>query len=494
MLASPLVGRGEGPAEASAAKPYVIPGLELALGTGGCLAIWAGSHARAEPSVELAEAAFLVILVIFFGRFVVRLDRGHLRLTMIATQAAAMILAPPAAGLVGLIAGISWFRQGPPGYRYLGAGATIFWTVTASLLRVRLGSTSWWGAALGLVLVAVWMTLMNWGLTILGLSLLTDEPGTQIARKAFSRAFVAAFLYFSLAAILIANVMDGSPRGYLLAVVVGLLSVTLTETLAERRSRAALEAQVADNQRHVGYSRALEGVVHTLRHQLAISKGYLEDVLEARLSPLSRSRAEAAKSSTDVALVMLDRLSASASPRIQVAPEAVNLQEIAISSAEVVRGMATGQRTRVEIGGQVRPVPVRGDPAMLREVVTELLINGLQAVEHGGLVTVSVGTRRGGWGHLSVSDTGPGISERLRDHLFEPHYTTKAAGTGMGLFTAFGVVREHGGQLIYEGGSEAGAIFTILIPLSPVSAKSSEAVAETGDGLDPARIAEGLPR
>jgi two-component system NtrC family sensor kinase len=338
------------------------------------------------------------------------------------------------------------------------------------------------------------MTLANWSINLVGLSLLTDEPVKQTVRATFSRAFVAAFLYFSLAAILIANVMDGSPRGYLLAAVVGLLSVTLTETLAERRSRAALEAQVADNQRHVGYSRALEGVIHSLRHQLAISKGYLEDVLEARLPTQPRNRAQSAKSSTEVALQMLDRLSASASPRIQVASQPVNLKEIALTSVEVVRGLAMGQRTRVEIGGQVRPVPVSGDPAMLREVVTELLINGLQAVEHGGLVSVSVGTRRGGWGSLSVADTGPGISERQRDRLFEPHYTTKASGTGMGLFTAFGVVREHGGQLIYESGPEAGAIFTILIPLAAASAKSSEAVAEPGDGLNPARIAEGLPR
>ena len=440
------------------------------------------------------DTAFLVLMSLALSLFFVRLDRGYLRLTMIATQSAAMMHTPALAGIVGLAAGLSWLNHGPKGHRYAGVGAAFFWTTGAATLRLMIGTQSVSHSIAGVGVVAVSMTLANWSINLIGLSLLTDEPVRQTVRATFSRAFVAAFLYFSLAAILIANVMDGSPRGYLLAVVIGLLSVTLTETLTERRSRAALEAQVADNQRHVGYSRALEGVVHTLRHQLAISKGYLEDVLEGRLSPPTRNRAQAAKASTDVALAMLERLSASASPRIQVALEAVNLHEIAISSAEVVRGMATGQRTRVEVGGQVRPVPVSGDPAMLREVVIELLINGLQAVEHGGLVTVSVGTRRGGWGRLSVSDTGPGISERVRDHLFEPHYTTKAAGTGMGLFTAFGVVREHGGQLIYEGGPEPGAIFTILIPLSPASAKSPEAVAETGDGLNPARIAESLPR
>jgi signal transduction histidine kinase len=333
------------------------------------------------------------------------------------------------------------------------------------------------------------MTVMNWILTLSALSILTQEPVRHIARLAFSRTFFAAFLYFALAAIVIANLMDGSLRGYLISLLVGVLSVTLTDTVAERRSREALEAQVADSQRHLGYSRALEGVVHSLRHQLAISKGYIEDVLEMRLGAQARGRAIGAKASTDVALQMLERLSASASPRIEIAGEPVNLSEIALAATEMVRGLAASQRTRVEVTGQVRPVLANGDPAMLREVVTELVINALQAVLHGGWVKLTVGMRRGGWASLSVEDSGPGISDQQRDHLFEPHYTTKPGGTGMGLFTAFGVIREHGGQLIYEGGAKPGAVFTLLVPLAALSAKSAEPIAEPGDGLNPFRVA-----
>jgi signal transduction histidine kinase len=333
------------------------------------------------------------------------------------------------------------------------------------------------------------MTFANWLVNLIGLAVLTDEPIQKTVRAIFSRSFLAAFVYFALAATLISSVIDGSLRGYLLALVVALLSVTLTETLAERRSREALEAQVADSQRHLGYSRALEGVVHSLRHQLAISKGYVEDVLEARLGPQVRGRALGAKASTDAALQMLDRLSASASPRVEIDDEPINLGEVAIASAEMVRGLAAGQRTRVEMAAQVRPVLANGDAAMLREVVTELVINALQAVGHGGWVKLTVGTRRGGWASLSVADSGPGISEEQRDRLFEPHYTTKPAGTGMGLFTAFGVIREHGGQLIYEGGAKDGAVFSVLVPLATPSAKGAEAVAEPGDGLNPLRIA-----
>jgi signal transduction histidine kinase len=336
------------------------------------------------------------------------------------------------------------------------------------------------------------MTALNWTFGLLGLSVATGERAVVIARRAFTRPFLAAFVYFALAAIVMANLLDGSIGGYLLTSVVAILSVTLREALSERRSRTALEEHVADSQRYLGYSRALEGVVHSLRHQLAITKGYLEDVMETTLPPGTGSTAERAKMSTDAALTILDRLQASASPRVHFADQPVSLLDVASSGGELMRGLSGAQRTRLELPGQSRPVYVRADPTLLRDVLAALLINALQAVEHGGSVSVSVDTRRGGFGSLTVADSGPGLNEQQRDHLFEPHYTTKQGGTGMGLFTAFGVVREHRGQLIYEGDGKQGAVFTVLIPLAPASAKSAEAVAETRDGLNPSTIAKRL--
>ena len=338
------------------------------------------------------------------------------------------------------------------------------------------------------------MTLANWAVNLVGLSLLTGEPIPRAIRAAFSRAFVAAFVYFSLAAVLIAHMVDGSVGGYLLAGVVAILSVTLTETLDERRRRASLEAQVADSQRHMGYSRAMEGVAHSLRHQLAITKGYLEDVLESAITAQARGRAQAAKSSTDVALQILDRLAAGASPKVEIAREPLELKEIAAAAAELVRGRADAQGTRIEVTAKQRPVRVSADPLLLRDVVTELCINALDATQKAGSLRLTVGKRRGGWGALSVADSGPGVSAAQREHLFEPHFTTKPAGTGMGLFTAFGVVHEHHGKLVYEGGQKRGAVFTILIPTVGASDEAPEPIAVSGDGLNPAVLAERLSR
>src|SRR5213594_2592741 len=91
----------------------------------------------------------------------------------------------------------------------------------------------------------------------------------------------------------------------------------------------------------------------------------------------------------------------------------------------------------------------------MREVMTNLLNNAIDAVTFGGRVEISTGRRNNGWPYVIVADNGPGVSDDNRHHLFEPHFTTKEGGTGLGLFMSYGIVREHHGQLTYEGGSRA---------------------------------------
>jgi signal transduction histidine kinase len=99
----------------------------------------------------------------------------------------------------------------------------------------------------------------------------------------------------------------------------------------------------------------------------------------------------------------------------------------------------------------------------MREVITNLVNNAIDAVDVAGHVELTTGRRGNGWPYFSVSDDGPGISDDNRRRLFEPHFTTKEGGTGLGLFMSYGIVREHQGDVLYEG-SRHGAVFTVVLP------------------------------
>src|SRR5260221_14598438 len=98
------MGGREGARQPYDLRGFLIPSAELVLGFAGCLAMVAGASTLPSPEAHLSETAFLITLVLFLVWFVVRLERGHLRLTMIGTQAAAMILSAPLAGVLRFVA------------------------------------------------------------------------------------------------------------------------------------------------------------------------------------------------------------------------------------------------------------------------------------------------------------------------------------------------------------------------------------------------------
>jgi signal transduction histidine kinase len=94
-----------------------------------------------------------------------------------------------------------------------------------------------------------------------------------------------------------------------------------------------------------------------------------------------------------------------------------------------------------------------------------LIINAIQAVGEQGRVKVSV-ARAGELLSLRVQDSGPGIPAEALGEIFDPYFTTKTEGSGLGLWIAQQIAVAHGGDLRAENASEGGAIFTFTLPLS----------------------------
>jgi signal transduction histidine kinase len=394
----------------------------------------------------------------------VQLERGYLSLSAIGMESALLLLSPlsvMATAIVGSIVGfLAYMRNGSPSVlnnlATTAAAASLTLCVRTGL--EHLGSWSW----LQVAGVVGTYTLMNWTLPALGLHSRTGESVISIWRQNFTFAWVAAFVYFGLAAVLIAQLLDGSVRGYVLALVVGVLALALTDTLAGRRTQSILSAQLTDADRYLVYSRAVEGVVHNLRNHVAVVRSALLEMNSSGLPASQPEAFEAARSAAEDAAGTLRGLTAGTNPRVRYAPKSIQLLRVAMTASTLCQSPARAKSISSKVFGD-SSVTVRGDPLLLREVMSNLLLNAIDAAPEGGTVTVTVGMRPDGWAFLSVADNGPGIRDEDRDRLFEPHFTTKAQGTGMGLFTSYGIVREHRGHLLYEG-SKKGAIFTVLLP------------------------------
>lgn len=154
----------------------------------------------------------------------------------------------------------------------------------------------------------------------------------------------------------------------------------------------------------------------------------------------------------------------------------VSLSEVARRAADLLGSVAKKVGVGIEVDVE-REATVVGDFGQIEQAVTNLVVNGIQAMPKGGTLRLRVGvdddaraanklSRRAAF--ISVADEGVGISETELARIFEPFYTTKPAGsgTGLGLTVACGIAEDHGGWISGKSEPNRGSSFTLYIPVS----------------------------
>ncbi len=110
--------------------------------------------------------------------------------------------------------------------------------------------------------------------------------------------------------------------------------------------------------------------------------------------------------------------------------------------------------------------PIKADRAMIQQALLNLVINAIEAMPHGGKLTVA-SYLEDGHAIMSIADTGTGIPYEIRDKIFDPFFTTKPDGTGLGLSIVYNIIHLHGGDITFESNGD-GTTFTIKIPLNNI--------------------------
>jgi PAS domain S-box-containing protein len=152
------------------------------------------------------------------------------------------------------------------------------------------------------------------------------------------------------------------------------------------------------------------------------------------------------------------------------------------SSVNMVQGYA--RRRGVRLLADLVPLPlVRCRGAKVHQVVVNLLMNGIEACQADG--TVSIRTRpdaESGGVQIEVADTGCGIEPDVRERIFDPFFTTKPVGegTGLGLSISYGIVQEHGGTIDVESTPRKGACFRVRLPREPDRSRTRGAAVALG--------------
>jgi two-component system cell cycle sensor histidine kinase/response regulator CckA len=233
-----------------------------------------------------------------------------------------------------------------------------------------------------------------------------------------------------------------------------------------------------------GIGRLAGGIAHDFNNLLTVILGFSRlaaDTLPAE-SPAKGWLGEVTEAAQRAA-TLTGQLLAFARRQI-VAPRIIDIGAT-VRSATSMLGRLVGEDVRLDIPSPPDDLwPVRVDPGQFEQVLVNLVVNARDAMPDGGTATVRVGNasldaagaaragpdaREGEFVVLEVRDTGSGIPPEIRARIFEPFFTTKGPGkgTGLGLPTCYGIVRQAGGFLALDSAPGAGTSFRVFLPRAP---------------------------
>ncbi|MDD2581572.1 MAG: ATP-binding protein [Desulfuromonadaceae bacterium] len=263
-----------------------------------------------------------------------------------------------------------------------------------------------------------------------------------------------------------------------------LLNRTLEEKVAERTAQLdeknqwllVAQQELARAERLVGIGILASGVAHEINNPLAIIRG------NAELLEMSGGLNDSGQSEVETIIQQVGRVERIVSNLLTFARakkkviRLFNIETFLDGILNQIGHQIPLDAYHIERTYQNTAGDIEGDEDQLRQVFTNLIVNGLQAMETGGTLTVSsVVDPEAGWCSITIDDCGPGIPADIQKKLFTPFFTTKPRGTGLGLAVSYGIVKDHGGDIRVESEPGQGAAFIVQLPLQQVLPHATDA-------------------
>ena len=257
------------------------------------------------------------------------------------------------------------------------------------------------------------------------------------------------------------------------------ISRDITSQKRSEEERAKLWAQLLQAQKMESVGRLAGGVAHDFNNLLTVINGYSdlllqqitpEDPIQEPISEIRKAGARAAALSRQLLVLSREQV---------VRPKVLDLNEV-IGEVEKMLGGVLGEDIRIETSLSPSLGSIRADAGQFHQVLMNLIVNARDAMPGGGKILIETSNvdldqgyalqhpelAPGPYVLMTVSDDGLGMSEEVRSHLFEPFFTTKkqSEGTGLGLATVYGIIKQTGGAIWAYSEPGAGATFKIYLP------------------------------
>lgn len=251
---------------------------------------------------------------------------------------------------------------------------------------------------------------------------------------------------------------------------------TLEAELAERRK---LEAQLMQSHKMEAVGRLAGGIAHDFNNLLMIIAGHTELLLDnAALDGGAAKSAARIQEATQRAAKLTRQLLAFSRKQVLQA-KVVDLNLIVVEIEQMLRRLI-GEHIELVCSKDGQVGRVKADPGQIEQVIMNLAVNARDAMPEGGRLTIRTanqevdaqyarrhpGLRPGSYVALEVSDNGIGMDAETQMHIFEPFFTTKekGRGTGLGLATTYGIVKQSNGYIAVESMPDQGSTFRIFLP------------------------------
>jgi PAS domain S-box-containing protein len=255
--------------------------------------------------------------------------------------------------------------------------------------------------------------------------------------------------------------------------------------------RKLMEMQSQQARRMEAVGRLAGGIAHDFNNLLTIIKGYTELARQrTEGQPALRNDIERIEDASERAAALVRQLLAFSRKQV-LQPKNLDLNGIVRSLEQLLRRLM-GEDIRMQTNLAANIGTIKADPSQIEQVLMNLVVNARDAMPHGGKLVVEtcnveldqgyasehVSVKPGKYVMLAVSDTGVGMNAETVAHIFEPFFSTKGGtrGTGLGLSTSYGIVKQSGGYIWVYSEPEEGTTFKIYLPRVDEAAEPTTAV------------------